>query len=74
MPPRRPQRRKVCAFCTDKVIYIDYKDADQLRKFMSDHGKIIPRRKTGTCTKHQRGLSTAVKRARHLALLPYLVQ
>lgn len=74
MPPRRPQRRKVCAFCTDKVEYIDYKDADQLRRFMSDHGKIIPRRKTGTCTRHQRGLSTAVKRARHLALLPYLVQ
>ena len=74
MPPRRPQRRKVCAFCTDKVEYIDYKDADLLRRFMSDHGKIIPRRKTGTCTKHQRGLSTAVKRARHLALLPYLVQ
>ena len=74
MPPRRPQRRKVCAFCTDKVEYIDYKDADALRRFMSDHGKIIPRRKTGTCTKHQRRLATAVKRARHLALLPYVVQ
>ena len=74
MPPRRPQRRKVCAFCTDKVEYIDYKDADALRRFMSDHGKIIPRRKTGTCTKHQRRLATAVKRARHLALLPSVVQ
>lgn len=71
---RRPRRRKVCSFCADKVNYIDYKDADQLKRLLSDRGKILPRRKTGTCAKHQRRLSTAVKRARHLALLPYTVQ
>jgi small subunit ribosomal protein S18 len=72
MPPR--YRRKVCVFCTDKVSYIDYKDVDRLQRLMSDRAKIMPRRKTGTCAKHQRRLATAVKRARHLALLPYMVQ
>jgi small subunit ribosomal protein S18 len=72
MPPR--YRRKVCVFCADKVTYIDYKDVDQLQRLMSDRAKIMPRRKTGTCAKHQRRLATAVKRARHLALLPYMVQ
>ncbi len=72
----RQQRRgrRVCSFCVDKVPYIDYKEADQLQRYISDHGKILPRRKTGTCAKHQRRLATAVKRARHLALLPYTVQ
>jgi small subunit ribosomal protein S18 len=64
-------RRKVCAFCVDHVGEIDYKDAAKLRRYLSDRGKIDPRRKTGTCAKHQRGLSVALKRARHLALLPY---
>lgn len=64
-------RRKVCAFCVDKVMYIDYKDVNRLRRYISDRGKIEPRRKTGTCAKHQRVLTDALKRARHVALLPY---
>jgi small subunit ribosomal protein S18 len=74
--PMRPKgkyapRRKVCAFCVDKVSHIDYKDLMRLRRFLSDRAKIEPARKTGTCAKHQRRLATALKRARHLALLPY---
>ena len=64
-------RRKVCGFCMDNIQYIDYKDTARLRRFLSERGKIEPRRKTGTCTKHQRWLTTALKRARQLALLPY---
>jgi small subunit ribosomal protein S18 len=64
-------RRKVCSFCVDKVKAIDYKDVDTLRRFVDDHGKIVPRRKTGTCAKHQRRLALAVKQARYLALLPF---
>lgn len=64
-------RRKVCAFCVDKVDIVDYKDAGKLRRFISERGKIEPRRKTGTCARHQRRLTVAIKRARHLALLPY---
>jgi small subunit ribosomal protein S18 len=64
-------RRKVCQFCVDKVDQIDYKEPARLRRFVSDRGKIEPRRKTGTCARHQRRLSTALKRARHLALLPF---
>ncbi len=64
-------RRKVCAFCVDHVDEIDYKDPAKIRRYLSDRGKIDPRRKTGTCAKHQRRLSIALKRARHLALLPY---
>ena len=64
-------RRKVCAFCVDKSRIIDYKDASRLRRFLSDRAKIEPRRKTGVCAKHQRRLSTALKRARFLALLPF---
>ena len=67
-------RRKVCAFCADKNLIIDYKDAMKLRRFLSDRAKIEPRRKTGTCAKHQRRLSTALKRARIVALLPYAPQ
>ena len=64
-------RRKVCSFCRDKV-EINYKGAAQLRSYISERGKIEPRRKTGTCAKHQRLLAVAIKRARHLALLPYV--
>lgn len=64
-------KRKVCAFCVDKVDVIEYKDAAKLRRYISDRGKIEPRRRTGTCAKHQRALAIALKRARHLALLPY---
>ncbi len=67
-------RRKVCAFCVDHVDIIDYKDPLKLRRYLSDRGKIEPRRKTGTCAKHQRRLSVALKRARHLALLPYTAE
>ncbi|HEV2126405.1 MAG TPA: 30S ribosomal protein S18 [Chloroflexota bacterium] len=80
--PSRPQRRerggrdfrarrKVCVFCVDKVKEIDYKNTARLRRFLNDRGKIEPRRKTGTCAKHQRRLATALKRARFMALLPY---
>jgi small subunit ribosomal protein S18 len=64
-------RRKVCMFCVEKVKVIDYKDPMRLRRFLSDRARIEPRRKTGTCAKHQRWLAIALKRARHLALLPY---
>ena len=67
-------RRKVCAFCVERVREIDYKDASRLRRYLSDRGKIEPRRKTGTCAKHQRRLSVALKRARHMALLPYTAE
>ena len=76
-PPRRggrgryPPRRRVCQFCVDKVQHIDYKDVSRLRRYLSDRAKIEPRRKTGTCAHHQRGLSVALKRARFMALLPY---
>lgn len=68
---RFASKRKVCAFCVDKVDDIDYKDVSKLRRFISDRGRIDPRRKTGTCARHQRVLSVALKRARHLALLPF---
>lgn len=64
-------KRKVCAFCAGKVEAIDYKDASALRRYLSDRGKIDPRRRTGTCARHQRMLAVALKRARHIALLPY---
>jgi len=65
-------KRKVCSFCVNKVKVIDYNDASGLRSYISNSGKIEPRRKTGTCAKHQRALAAAIKRARHLALLPYV--
>lgn len=68
---QRKGRRKVCQFCEDKVTEIDYKDAAKLRKFTSERAKILPRRVTGTCAKHQRELTTAIKRARQIAILPY---
>ncbi len=64
-------RPKVCQFCTDKSLSIDYKNVDLLKRFITDEGKIRPRRQTGTCARHQRALATAIKRARHLALLPF---
>jgi len=64
-------RRKVCAFCVDHVREIDYKDVGRLRRYLSDRGKIEPRRKTGTCAKHQRRLSVALKNARYMAMMPY---
>ena len=67
-------RRKVCAFCVDKISYIDYKDVARLRRYLSERAKIEPRRRTGTCAKHQRGLATALKRARHVALLPFTAE
>jgi len=69
--PGMKSRRKVCQFCVDKVTEIDYKDPSKLRKYVSERSKILPRRVTGTCAKHQRQLTTAIKRARHLALMPY---
>ena len=64
--------RKVCSFCAGKIETIDYKDPEKLRGYISDRGKIAPRRRTGTCARHQRTLARAIKRARHLALVPYV--
>ena len=69
----RQPRKKYCQFCKDEVKYIDYKEINLLRKFITDRGKIKPRRVTGTCTQHQHDLATAVKRAREMALVPYVV-
>ncbi len=66
------RRKKVCVFCADKNAVIDYKDTNRLKKFVSERGKILPRRLTGTCAKHQRALTVAIKRARHIALMPYV--
>ena len=66
------KRKKVCTFCVDKVEHIDYKDAAKLRRFLSERSKILPRRMTGVCAHHQRQLTEAIKRARHIALLPYV--
>lgn len=86
MPPRsssrndrpggkfRRTRRRVCAFCADKIDFVDYKNAVKLRKYVSDRGKILPRRATGTCASHQRVLTCAIKRAREIALLPFTVK
>ncbi|MBU2488863.1 MAG: 30S ribosomal protein S18 [Proteobacteria bacterium] len=65
-------RRKVCRFCADKSMNIDYKETRTLRYFTTDRGKIVPRRISGTCAKHQRALTTAIKRARHIALMPFV--
>lgn len=69
----RKPRRKYCQFCKDKAEHVDYKDSQMLRKFMTDRGKIKPRRVTGNCAQHQHQMSMAVKRAREVALLPYAV-
>ena len=70
--PMMRRRKKVCIFCVDKVDFIDYKDSAKLRKFISERGKILPRRISGTCAKHQREVNIAIKRARQVALLPYV--
>ena len=70
--PNRKGRKKVCAFCVEKVDKIDYKDTAKLRRYTSERAKILPRRVTGTCAYHQRELTVAIKRARHIALLPYV--
>ena len=80
-PARKPRRdrdgqggrrRRVCRFCESKEVYIDYRDEKRLQRFVTEQGKIIPKRITGTCAKHQRQLTSAIKRARHLALLPFV--
>ncbi len=68
--PYKPVKRKVCSFCVDKVEFIDYKDVNKLKKYITEKGKILPRRQTGTCARHQRELTIAIKRARTMALLP----
>ena len=69
---RNNKRRKVCQFCVDKIDHIDYKDITRLRKCISERSKILPRRVTGACAKHQRQITVAIKRARHVALMPYI--
>ena len=71
-PFRSHKRKKVCAFCVDKAEHIDYKDVAKLRRYLSERAKIVPRRVTGTCARHQRELTVAIKRARQAALLPYV--
>ncbi len=70
-PRFRKVRKKVCVMCANKDFVLDYKNADQLKKFINEKGKILPRRATGACAKHQRDITQAVKRARHIAVLPY---
>ena len=70
-PRFRKQKRKVCQFCADKTVEIDYKESLRLKKWTTDKGKILPRRQTGTCAKHQRELTNSIKRARNMALLPF---
>jgi small subunit ribosomal protein S18 len=74
-PVQRPfnrRRKKVCTFCADKIDHIDYKDINRLKKCVSDRAKILPRRISGACAKHQRQITVAIKRARHVALMPYI--
>ncbi len=71
--PRAHKHKKVCQFCVDKCDHIDYKDINRLRRFISERGKIVPRRTTGTCAYHQRELTESIKRARQIALLPYVL-
>ena len=70
----RRSRKKVCAFCSDKSDFIDYKDINKLRKYVTERGKILPRRISGTCAKHQRELTSSIKRARNIALLPFTTE
>ena len=71
-PFKRFQRRKFCKFCADKIVLIDYKDIRILKSFLTERGKIIAARMTGNCTKHQRDLTRAIKRARNIALIPFI--
>ena len=70
-PKFRKMRKKVCPMCANKDFVLDYKNADQMKKFVNEKGKILPRRATGACAKHQRDITQAVKRARHIAILPF---
>ncbi len=70
-PKFKKMKKKVCVLCSDKNFVLDYKNADQLKKFINEKGKILPRRATGACAKHQRCITQAVKRARHIAIIPY---
>ena len=70
-PKFRKMRKKVCALCANKDLVLDYKNADQMKKYVNEKGKILPGRATGACAKHQRDITLAVKRARHIAILPY---
>jgi small subunit ribosomal protein S18 len=70
----RMKRRKVCTFCVDKVTFIDYKDTNRLKKYVTERGKILPRRVTGNCASHQRGLTDAIKRSRQIALMAYVIE
>lgn len=70
-PKFKKMRKKVCALCANKDLVLDYKNAEQLKKFVNEKGKILPRRASGACAKHQRDITIAVKRARHIAVLPY---
>ena len=70
---RGRRKKRVCEFCTNKVVHIDYKNPSLRKSFTSERGKILPRRVTGACAKHQRAVTTAIKRARHIALLPFIV-
>jgi small subunit ribosomal protein S18 len=70
----RKPRKRVCNFCVDKAVAIDYKEIDKLRRFVTERGKILPRRISGNCAKHQRQLTDAIKRARNIALLPYTLE
>ena len=71
-PFRAKRKKKICNFCAEKSEFIDYKDVLKLRKYVSERSKILPRRITGTCAKHQRELTEAIKRARHIAVIPYI--
>ena len=71
-PKFRKVRKKVCPLCSNKDLVLDFKNAEQLKKFVSQKGKILPRRATGACAKHQRDITLAVKRARHIAVLPFI--
>lgn len=72
MPGGRRVRRKICFFCANRVGYVDFKDIPLLRKYISDRAKILPRRTTGNCARHQRELTRSIKRARHMALVPFV--
>ncbi len=74
MRKRVRRRKRVCNFCVEKATTIDYKDTNKLKKYVSERGKILPRRVTGNCAKHQRKVTTAIKRARHIAILPYVAE
>lgn len=71
---KRRSKKRICTFCADKVTHLDYKDVQKLRKYVTERGKILPRRISGNCAIHQRDVTQAIKRARHMALLPYTME